>query len=289
MGTMPKVQVPDMRGKVCMVTGANTGIGEVTALELARAGAHVFLACRSRERTQPALDRIRRETGNEAVELLPLDLGDFASVRACAEAFLARDLPLHVLVANAGLAGQKGLTKEGFELAWGVNHLGHFLLVHLLLEKLKASAPARVVIVASKGHRKARTVHLDRKREPTRSFTGFTEYAESKAANIFFARELGRRLEGTGVTTYSLHPGVVASDVWRKVPWPIRPLMKMRMISNEEGAQTSLYCATAPELEGETGHYYDECARAEPYPPATDEALSAETWRRSMEWVGLTD
>lgn len=276
-----------MEGRVVLITGANTGIGRVTAHELAQAGAHVVMACRSAERTEPVVAEIRAATGNDKVEYVPLDLGSLDSVRSCAETFLARDLPLHLFIANAGIAGTKGLTKDGFELAWGVNHLGHFLLTHLLLDRIKESAPARIVIVASKGHRKVDGVRLDRKERPTSTWSGFPEYCESKVANIFFARELGRRLEGSGVTTYSLHPGVVASDVWRKVPWPIRPLMKLRMITNEEGAQTTLYCATDPGLSDETGKYYDECRLASPFPPATDDRLCQEVWDRSMKWVGL--
>lgn len=280
-----RARVGDMSGKTVLITGANTGIGRITAIELAKAGARCYLACRSEARAQPVVDEIRQAGGD--AEFLALDLGSLASVRQCAEAFLARNEPLHVFIANAGIAGTKGLTQDGFELAWGVNHLGHVLLTHLLLDRIKESTPARIVIVASKGHRKVKTVHLDRKQQTTQTLTGFPEYCESKVANITFARDLGRQLEGTGVTTYSLHPGVVASDVWRKVPWPIRSLMKMRMISNEEGAQTTLHCACDPALANETGQYYDECARADPFPPATDEVLAKKIWDRSMEWVGL--
>lgn len=278
----------DMSGKVVLITGANTGIGRATALELARAGAQLVIAGRSRERTQEAIDDIAAQTGNDAIQQLPLDLGSLASVRACAEAFLALELPLDVLIANAGLAGSRGKTEDGFELAIGVNHVGHALLILLLLDALKASAPSRVVIVASKGHRKIDAIDFDQVHRETKTMTGFSEYAQSKAMNIMFARELGRRLEGTSVTTYSLHPGVVASDVWRRVPWPFRALMKLRMISNEEGAQTTLHCATAPALAKETGHYYDECRRVKPYPSAADDAVAAELWDRTLEWTGMT-
>jgi retinol dehydrogenase 12 len=276
-----------MRGKVCVITGANTGIGRVTAVELASRGARVILACRSKERTQPVIDEIAQAHGDDAVAFVPLDLASLTSVRACAEQILAMDEPLDVLITNAGLAGTKGLTEDGFELTIGVNHIGHFLLIELLLEKLKASAPARIVIVASRGHRKIDRLDFDQVRKPTKTFSGFPEYCQSKAMNILHARELGRRLEGTGVTAYSLHPGVVASDVWRKVPWPIRALMTLRMISNEEGAQTTLYCATEPSLAERTGRYYDECAEAKPFPPADDDRLAAELYERSLEWVGL--
>lgn len=279
----------DMSSKVCVVTGSNTGIGRVTALELARAGAHVIMACRTAERTLPVLEAIRNETGNEQIEFVPLDLASFDSVRACAQELLAKDLPIHVLINNAGLAGHRGITRDGFELAFGTNHLGHVLLTQLLLARIKESAPARIVIVASKGHRLTKKYDLDAVQRSTKTLTGFPEYCVSKVANIFYARELGRRLEGTGVTTYSLHPGVVASDVWRRIPQPIRWLYTRNMISNEEGARTTLHCATHPELAGVTGRYYDECRETDVFPPADDEALCRQTWERSLKWVGLSD
>ncbi len=278
--------LPNLAGKVSLVTGANTGIGRVTALELARAGAHVILACRSAERTAPVVDAIRREVGADRVEAVSLDLGSLASVRACAEEVLRRDRPLHLLVNNAGLAGQRGLTADGFELAFGVNHLGHFLLTQLLLERITASAPARIVNVASHSHYGAKAIPWDHLRERTRSFTALPEYAVSKLANVLHAAELGRRLDGSGVTTYALHPGVIASDIWKRIPPPLRSAAKLFMKSTEEGARTTLHCATAPALEGETGQYYAESSPKKPSRPAQDAALAAELWTRSERWVG---
>ena len=276
---------PDISGRVALVTGANTGIGLVTARELARRGAHVFLACRSASHAQTALDAIRAASGNQKVEALALDLGDFASVRQCANAFLARGLPLHLLVNNAGLAGSRGFTASGFELAFGVNHMGHFLLTQLLLERLKASAPARIVTVASRAHTRTDGIDWNALRQPTRTRTAIHEYAVSKLANVWFSAELGRRLAGSGVTTYALHPGVVASDVWRSVPWPFRSLIKLRMISTEEGAKTSLYCATAPQCAGESGLYYDKCRVRPASSLGQDTALAQELWQRSEAWL----
>jgi retinol dehydrogenase 12 len=274
-----------LSGRVALITGANTGIGWVTACALARQGAHLFITCRNAQVAETALQQIRRESGNPQVEALVLDLGDLASVRDCAQRFLARDLPLHLLVNNAGLAGQRGRTASGFELAFGVNHLGHFLLTWLLLERIQASAPARIVTVASRAHYRASGLDWDALRQSTRSRTGVVEYSNSKLANVLFSAELGRRLAGTGVTTYALHPGVVASDVWRAVPWPIRPLLKLRMISTEEGARTTLHCATAPQLAGETGLYYDKCQPRTPSAMGRDTALAAALWQRSEAWV----
>jgi NAD(P)-dependent dehydrogenase (short-subunit alcohol dehydrogenase family) len=276
----------NLTGKVALVTGSNTGIGRVTAAELARAGAHVFMACRSAARTAPVADEIRRETGSE-VEFLELDLASLASVRSCAEAFLRRDLPLHILVNNAGLAGRRGLTADGFELTFGTNHLGHFLLSHLLRDRIEASAPARVVTVSSQSHRSARKIPWERLRAPTRSLTALSEYAVSKLANVLFSAELARRLEGTGVTTYSLHPGVIASDIWRRIPPPLRTIAKAFMSSTEQGARTTLHCATAPELAGETGRYYNDCKEQRPSRVAQDPELGRELWTRSLEWARI--
>ena len=274
-----------LNGRVALITGANTGIGLVTARELARQGAHVFIACRSAERAQPALEQIRAAGGNPQVEALMLDLADFASVRSCAQAFLARDLPLHLLINNAGLAGTRGHTASGFELAFGVNHMGHFLLTQLLLERIKASAPARIVTVASRAHIRTGGIDWDAVRQPTRSRTAVTEYAVSKLANVCFSAELGRRLTGSGVTTYALHPGVVASDLWRSIPWPFRPLLKLSLISPEEGARTSLYCANSHEVANQSGRYYDNCRERAPNRHGRDTALAAELWRHSEGWV----
>ena len=271
--------------RVALVTGANTGIGRVTARELARRGLHVFLACRSKESTQPVLDEIREAQPGPSAEWLPLELGDFDSVRACAKSFLDRGLPLHLLVNNAGLAGARGLTKSGFELAFGVNHMGHFLLTALLLDRLKASAPARIVTVASRAHRRAAAIDWEAVRRPTATRTAIREYAVSKLANILFSVELAKRHAGSGVTTYALHPGVIASDIWRKVPAPLRALLRLGMISTEEGARTTLHCALAPELAAESGLYYSNSRRETPTATARDESLAKELWARSEAWI----
>jgi dehydrogenase/reductase SDR family protein 13 len=228
--------------------------------------------------------QITQTTGNDRLSLLTLDLADLASVRACADAFLQTGAPLHILVNNAGLAGKRGMTASGFELAFGTNHVGPFLLTNLLLDRLCASAPARIVTVASDAHYRVDAIDYDAVRRPTRTRTAFHEYSVSKLANVLHAEELGRRLDGSGVTTYSLHPGVIASDVWREVPWPIRPLMKLRMRSPADGARTPVYCATSPDVARDSGHYYEDCRLKEAGSGATA-AHAAELWERSEAWT----
>jgi NAD(P)-dependent dehydrogenase (short-subunit alcohol dehydrogenase family) len=274
----------DLDGRTFLITGANTGIGKETARALAARGARVHIACRSQAAGHRALEEISTQTGNRSLGLLSLDLGDLDSVRRCAETFLAAGELLHGLINNAGLAGARGMTPSGFELAFGTNHVGPFLFTCMLLDRLRESAPARIVNVASVAHYSAPGIDFEAVRAPTRSFTGMREYSVSKLANVLHAQELARRLGGAGVCAYALHPGTVASDVWRRVPWPLRPLMKRRMISPEQGARTSVYCASAPEVAGESGQYYDDCRRKEPAAVATA-GLAAELWRRSSEWT----
>jgi NAD(P)-dependent dehydrogenase (short-subunit alcohol dehydrogenase family) len=275
----------ELDGQTFLITGANTGIGRATAQALAHRGAGVFFAGRSEIKTRPVIDQIADQSGNRDLHFLPLDLGDLDSVRACAGRFLATDRPLHGLINNAGLAGQRGMTASGFELIFGTDYVGPFLLTALLLERLKQSRPSRIVNVASDAHYGAKEIDYEAIRQPTKTVTGMREYSVAKLGNVLHAQELGRRLEGSGVTTYSLHPGVVASDIWRRVPWPVRPLIKLRMRSTEQGAQTSIYCATSPEVARESGHYYQDCRRRQPSGAATPE-LAGELWERSVEWVG---
>ncbi len=279
--------MPDPVRHTILITGANTGIGLATARALAEQDTDLVLAVRSPDKGEAAAAEISRQTGNDRITVLPVDLGDLVSVRACAAAFLALDRPLHVLINNAGLAGRRGLTPSGFELAFGTNHVGPFLLTALLTDRLTATAAGghgRIVNVASDAHYSARGIDFDAVRRPTRSRTGMAEYSVSKLANVLHAQELARRLTNTGVTTYALHPGVIASDIWRRVPWPVRPLMKLRMGSTEQGARTSVYCATSAEVAGESGRYYVDSRARAPAEAATPE-LAAALWERSAAWT----
>lgn len=283
---MPAVTA-DLKGKTALVTGANTGIGLVTARELARAGARVWLACRSKDKADAAIASIKADVPTADLVFLPLDLGSFASVRKAAETFLATGEPLHLLINNGGMAGTRGLTSDGFELVWGTNHLGPYLLTRLLLDRVQASAPARIVCVASRAHYQSKGIPWGDVRSKTISTTSMDEYANSKLCNVLFAKGLAKRLAGSGVTTYALHPGVVASDIWRKIPQPFRWIALQFMITNEQGALTTLHCATSTQAGAETGLYYDKSATRKPSKLALDDALAEEVWAKSAEMVGL--
>lgn len=278
-----------LKGRTALVTGANTGIGLVTARELARAGARVWMAARNQAKAEAAMQEIRQAVPGADLQFLALDLGNLAKVRQAAQTFLDSGEPLHILVNNAGLAGSRGLTDDGFELTFGTNHVGPFLFTRLLLERVQASAPARIVFVASRAHYQCKQLNLDDQRRLTAHVTGLPEYAASKLANVLTAKALAKRLAGTGVTVYSLHPGVVASDVWRQIPQPFRWIAKQFMISNDEGALTTLHCATAPEADQLSGEYFDKSAVKKPSRLARDEALAEALWKRSLQWVGLAE
>jgi NAD(P)-dependent dehydrogenase (short-subunit alcohol dehydrogenase family) len=275
----------DLSGRNIVITGANTGIGRISAIELARAGANVTLACRSREKTEPVLAEIKAATGRDAA-FVALDLGSLASVRTAVSQLLQRGEPIHVLLNNAGLGGQRGATADGFELAFGTNHVGHFALTHGLLDRIRSSPHARIVNVASKMHYRCNGIDFDAVRKPTRTLTGAREYGVSKLANVLFTQRLQRELAGTSTVAVSLHPGVVKTDVWRGIPWPIRNLVTRGMITPEQGAQTSIYCCSAPEVAASPALYYDRSKPREAAALAKDRALADELWTRSLEYIG---
>jgi len=277
-----------LAGRTFLVTGANSGIGRVVAGELAGHGGRVFLACRTAETAAATADSLRARAGALALafEALPLDLGDQASVRAAAAAFLARGIALHGLINNAGLTTRGARSRDGIELTFAVNHLGHFLLTRLLEPALRAGAPSRVVNVASEAHRSAPGIDFSALQRPGSS-SGLSEYAVSKLCNILFTRELARRWAGSGVTAYAVHPGVVATGIWRRLPQPLRWLATLSMLSPEEGARTVLHCATAPELAAASGRYYKHEREALPRPVAEDDDLAARLWTTSEALAGL--
>jgi len=282
----------ELSGTTCLVTGANTGIGLATATGLAARGANVVLACRSAERTRPVMADITAATGNDRLEFVEVDLADLASVRRAVDDIGNRYDSLDVLVANAGLAGHRGQTAQGFEVAFGTNHLGHFALVTGVLNLLMSPAAdptppdraPRVVMVSSDSHYSAKGLPVDRLVGPTRSITGMPEYARSKLANVLFTQELARRIPADQLAVHALHPGVIASDIWRRIPWPVRPLLTSRMASTTDGSRTSLWCATSADLDGMSGGYYADCEAKPPSDVATAE-LGAWLWERSEHWT----
>jgi retinol dehydrogenase 12 len=275
----------DLAGRTFLVTGGNAGIGLATATDLARRGGRVYIACRSKAKGEAAVRAISAQTGSSEVRLHQLDLASLAGVTQSAAEFIALGEPLHVLINNAGIGGQRGITADGFELHFGVNHLGHFALTQALLPLLSESGDARVVTVASDSHYQAPGIDFSAVRSRTKSITGVREYAVSKLCNVLFAAELGRRLSGSDVTACSLHPGVVASQIWRRVPWPARQIMTARMLTIEQGARTSLYCATSPEVIKDSGKYFDKCQVTEPSQAVTQE-LAARLWDYSSSVSG---
>jgi NAD(P)-dependent dehydrogenase (short-subunit alcohol dehydrogenase family) len=280
-----------MAGKVAIVTGANTGIGMETAVGLASQGVRVVITSRNAARGAEAVDDIRERTGSTAVDTMALDLASFASIHRFATDYLDRFDRLDVLVNNAGLVQRRRTeTAEGFETTFGVNHLGHFLLTTLLLDRIQASTPARIVVVASDAHRQARRGLDFDDLQSQRSYRPFAVYAKSKLANIYFARELARRLESRGVTANSLHPGFVGSRFARDgdtgmlgniVMTVARPLA----LSPEAGARTSVWLATSPDVEGVTGGYFAKCAPSEPTAIAQDDEAARRLWAVSEELI----
>lgn len=279
-----------MDDRVCLVTGANSGIGLEIAKGLARQGATVVMAARNSEKGEAAREQVVRETGNDRVELLLADLGSLAQVRRLAGDFLARHDRLHVLVNNAGLVlTRRQVSEDGYEQVFAVNHLAPFLLTNELLGALKASAPSRVVTVSSDAHRNQRVNFDDLHSEGF--YFGFRVYGTSKLANILFTTELARRLEGTGVTANAVHPGFVASNFGRNNGGPFRGFVTIlqRLIgdSPEEGAQTPLYVATSPEVEGVTGRYFAKGKQRHPSTQALSIADARRLWEVSERLVGL--
>lgn len=270
---------------VAVVTGSNTGIGRVTAEELARRGFEVILACRNEAKTRPVVDGIVQHGGQARFHRL--DLADLGEVKRSAEALLEHAPRIDLLVNNAGLAGQRGETVDGFELHFGVNHVGPFLFTRLLLPTLLKSDRPRVVNVASQAHYRAEGIDYTRVRGRTRTFTGVQEYSVSKLANVLFTQELAERVPASRLLTFAVHPGVVASDIWRRIPQPFRWWVTRRMITNEEGAQGSLYLATAPGLEAHHGGYFHLTRQKEPSRFTKDPTHRQTLWRRTSEWTGL--
>ena len=279
----------DLGGRTCLVTGASSGIGEETALGMARLGARVILVGRSRERGERALARVRTESGNDRVELRLADLASLTEIRRLAAEVVETCPRLHVLVNNAGIVNLRRTTSiDGFETMFAVNHLAYFLLTNLLLERLIASAPARVVNVASEAHRFG-TLEID-DLQSERSYGAMRSYGRTKFANILFTYEFARRLEGTGVTAHCVHPGAVATRLGRNnglLGRVVTGLLRRFFRSPARGAAPSLHAATAEELEGVTGRYFSARGEIRSAPANYDPTLARQLWERSAALTGL--
>ncbi|XP_054478643.1 retinol dehydrogenase 12, like [Anoplopoma fimbria] len=279
-----------LEDKTVIITGANTGIGKETAIDLAKRGAKVIMACRDMERGEAAVKEVTEISGSENVVCMKLDLADTKSIREFAEAINKGEPKLNILINNAGvMVCPYGKTTDGFEMQIGVNHFGHFLLTHLLIDLIKRSAPARIITVSSMAHSWG-SINL----EDINSEKGYDKkaaYSQSKLANVLFTRTLAKKLEGTGVTTYSLHPGVVQTDLWRHLSGPQQFAMKIVSPftkNSSQGAQTSIYCAVEPSLVKESGGYYSDCAPANCSAAGKDDVLAQKLWDLSCQLLSVT-
>jgi NAD(P)-dependent dehydrogenase (short-subunit alcohol dehydrogenase family) len=275
----------DMHGKTCLITGATSGIGRVTAGELARRGAHVVLVGRSQARLDSTLQEIQAQTGGSQVEAILADLSSQRQVRELASRLRERHPRLDVLINNAGgIWMQRQVSEDGLEMTFAVNHLAYFLLTNLLLDVLRTSAPARVVNVSSEAHRRATLDFDDLQGE--RRYSGWRQYCRSKLMNLLFSYELARQLAGTGVTVNALHPGWVATGFaghngWRG--WLIQSLAKLLALSPEQGAQTVIYLAAAPEVAEVSRGYFIQQRQVASSPASYDEAAASRLWEKSLE------
>jgi NAD(P)-dependent dehydrogenase (short-subunit alcohol dehydrogenase family) len=277
-----------MIGKICMVTGANAGIGKSTALVLGKMGATVVMICRNRERGEAALNEIKRVSGNDNVSLLLADLSSQNSIRQLVENFKTQYTALHVLINNAGnIPKERTITEDGIETQFAVSHLAYFLLTNLLLDVLKASAPSRIINVASTLHQFA-TISFD-DLQSEHSYQPSQVYNRTKLANILFTYELARRLCGTQVTANCLHPGVTDTKLLSDfVPIHLRFLVKIISSSPEKGAQTSIYLATSPDVENVSGKYFVKRKAVRSSKASYDETTAHQLWQVSAELTGLS-
>ena len=283
----PNTNHHELNGQRVIITGGNSGIGLVTAKQLAAKGASVLIAGRASDKTEAALQSINAEAVTPARNLA-VDLGSLASVEALIENVQRDGEPIDVLINNAGCFPTKAQTTEdGFELQIGVNHLAHMKLTLGLLPQLLAAPSARVITVSSMLHKKG-TIDPASFRT-TEGYNAQTAYAQSKLANVLFAFALARRLEGTSVTSNALHPGGVRTDIVRDLPWIVRMLIGLVFISAERGAETSIMLASDPAYQSVTGIYFDQGSEASAAKTALDVEAQEKLWRESLALLGLQE
>ena len=279
----------ELAGKVCMVTGANSGIGKATAMELARMGGKTVMVCRSREKGEHAMIDIKTKSGSDSVELLIADFASLHSVRQLVQEFAREHDRLHVLVNNAGLFRlRRTVTGDGFETTFQVNYLSHFLLTNLLMGLLKKSAPSRIVSVSSVAHYGGHIDFDDLQGE--RGYGGWRAYSQSKLAQVLFTHELARRLSGTDVTANCLHPGAIATNIWGNAAGRARVLTKvvrLFMAGPQKGAETSVYLASSPEIAGVSGEYFEKKRAKKSSTESYDEHVAERLWDASADLTNL--
>lgn len=270
-----------VENKVCVVTGGNSGIGRSTAIGLARQGARTVIVSRSRDKGEAAVAYIVEASGSQHVELVVGDIGTFATTRALADTLLARYPEIHVLINNAGLwMTERVVNEDGLENTFAVNHMGAFLLTRLLLDRLKASAPARIVNVSSRGHRLGKVDFDDLQAE--RGFGKIQAYCNSKLCNVLFTHALAKRLEGTGVTANTVHPGTVKSNLGSNssgvIRWVFDKVGPVFFLSEAKGARTSIHVATEPSLSDVNGAYFRSSKQVKPSKAGQDDAAAERLW-----------
>ena len=281
-----------LAGKTVLLTGGSAGIGPQAAVKLARLGGEIVLVARDAARLEAAVAEVKQRSGSDKVRFMVCDFSSQAAIRRLVEEFLASSPRLDVLVNNAGSVWERRtLSPDGLEMNFAVNHLGYYLLTRLLLERIQQSAPARIVVVSSIGHRRGELDLADLQME--QGYAIMRAYRRSKLGNVLFTRELARRLAADGVknvTVNALHPGGVATNIWSHAPWwskPILALARLGMISPEQGGDTIVHLAASPEVEGLTGGYYEKNRLVDPAPLGRDEALARRLWDVSAELTGL--
>ncbi|HXP30447.1 MAG TPA: SDR family oxidoreductase [Stellaceae bacterium] len=277
-----------LAGKICVITGATSGIGLVTAERLAAMGARLVLVGRDRQKGEATLARLGGQSPRASVEILYGDLSLLAEVRRLAAEIAERAPHIDVLVNNAGaIFRNRGVTEDGFERTFALNHLAYFLLTALLRERM--ASPARIVNVASEAHRGVQLDLADL--QGVRAYDGWTAYRRSKLCNILFTRALARRLAGSGVSANCLHPGFVATGFGDNNVGMFRTMLRLAKrtlaLSPQQGAETSVYLAASPEVEGTSGLYYEKCRPRAPSPAAQDDAAAERLWGASAKLAGL--
>lgn len=278
----------DLKGKICIVTGSNSGIGKVTALEIAKMGATVIMVSRDRNKGEKALEEVRNLSGNKDVELMLCDFASQKSIRKFAEEFKSKYQKLHILVNNAGLIlTEKTITEDGIESTFAINHIGYFLLTELLLDVIRESTPARIVNVSSDAH-KTGHIDFDDINFERKKYSSIGAYCNSKLANILFTRELAKRLKGTKITVNCLHPGVISSNFGSNTSGILGFLVKIAkpfFTTVEKGAETQIYLATSPQVDDVTGEYFSKKKVAYTTSEANNEGIAKKLWDVSNEMI----